>query len=557
VPVDIVGGSVFPPVGQLSYLLTLPPYGFFWFLLAPEAELPGWHRPAPEVLPDVATIVIRHDITEVLGFSGRRVLEGEALPAYLPKRRWFAAKGERLGAPSVAHTASLPAVPGLLLAEIQIAIEGRVESYVLPLAIAWEGSDSPPLAQQLALARIRCGRRMGVITDGFAVDAFARGVIAALRRGETLKLSEGELRFLPTSRADGLTLAPEAEIRRFSAEQSNSSLVIGDAVVLKILRHVAAGIHPEGEMTRYLTERGFANSPALFGEVVRVAPDGTPHTLMLAQGFVRNQGDGWTWTQDFLNRAVEEIAVTGQEEQAHEEAFPVYRAFAAAIGTRLAEMHAVLAAPSDDPDFAPIPADAAARGGWAASAIAQLRMAFGLLRARTDWLDTESQLLAEGLLGQAEALEAAARRLAAQGAGAIQTRIHGDPARPTEQRRLKSSGLRDVAGILRSFDYAAAAAAQSHAALAPQAAERHVTLLEQFRIHAAASLLDAYRAVLANAAHPWVTLAAEKALLDLFLIEKAAYEIRYESANRPSWLRIPLRGLQTIAERVLESGAAP
>ena len=159
---------------------------------------------------------------------------------------------------------------------------------------------------------------------------------------------------------DELDIADDAPIRRFSAEQSNSSLVVDDRLVLKIVRRAAAGIHPEGEMTRYLTERGFANTAPLYGEVVRVAADGTPHTLGLAQGFVRNQGDGWSWTLDFLARSVEELAVTGQTEGGEGDpgdAFAEYGVFAAAIGRRLGEMHALLAEPSDAPEFAPQRAD--------------------------------------------------------------------------------------------------------------------------------------------------------------------------------------------------------
>jgi maltose alpha-D-glucosyltransferase/alpha-amylase len=120
-----------------------------------------------------------------------------------------------------------------------------------------------------------------------------------------------------------------------------------------------------------------------------------------------------------------------------------------------------------------------------------------------------------------------------------------------EQRRAKSCGLRDVAGVLRSFDYAAATAAPGRTATSPQAAERRAPLLERFRTEATATLLNAYRAVLAESARPWVPKAAEAPLLDLFLMEKAAYEIRYECANRPNWLRIPLHGLHEIAARVL------
>jgi maltose alpha-D-glucosyltransferase/alpha-amylase len=119
------------------------------------------------------------------------------------------------------------------------------------------------------------------------------------------------------------------------------------------------------------------------------------------------------------------------------------------------------------------------------------------------------------------------------------------------QRRAKSCPLRDVAGLLRSFDYAAAAAATGRTAASPGTEVRRLTLLQQFRRDASRVFLDQYRAVLRASAHPWVPREAEAALLDLFLIEKAAYEIRYEAANRPTWLAIPLQGLTAITERVL------
>jgi maltose alpha-D-glucosyltransferase/alpha-amylase len=135
--------------------------------------------------------------------------------------------------------------------------------------------------------------------------------------------------------------------------------------------------------------------------------------------------------------------------------------------------------------------------------------------------------------------------------------FEGEPARPMEQRRAKSSPLRDVAGLLRSFDYAAAAAAPGRTAASAQVSERRATLLERFRRDAEAAFLQAYRAALAVAEHPWVSAQAEPALLDLFLIEKAAYEIRYEAANRRTWLGIPLLGLHQIAERVLAPAEVP
>jgi maltose alpha-D-glucosyltransferase/alpha-amylase len=201
VPVDIVGGSVFPPIGKLTYLLTLPPYGSFWFLLAQEAELPAWHTPAPEPLPEFSTIVIRSGVQEaVTGAAGRRILEGEALPAYIPKRRWFGSKGQAIDSISVAYAVPLPGAPDVLLAEVETRQGGQTDRYVLPLAIAWDSGNTLPLAQQLALARVRLIRRVGLLTDAFAVDEFAQAVVTNLLAGRRLALPQGgELRFEPTS----------------------------------------------------------------------------------------------------------------------------------------------------------------------------------------------------------------------------------------------------------------------------------------------------------------------------------------------------------------------
>jgi maltose alpha-D-glucosyltransferase/alpha-amylase len=570
VPVDIVGGSVFPPIGQLSYLLTLPAYGFFWFLLASDAQLPSWHSPPPEPLPDYVTLVMRAGLADVLAQQGRNVLEREVLPAYLPLRRWYASKADKLQRVRLAYVAPLPTTGGaVMFAEVEATLPDRTERYVLPLGVVWEDESTGALPQQLALTRVRRGPRVGYLTDAFAVDAMARGLVGALRNNAVVKLDDGELRFMPGANLIALELLADASIRRLSAEQSNSSLILGDALVLKLVRRVLAGVHPEAEMTGYLTERGFTNTALLFGEVVRMGADGTPHTVALAQGFVRNQGDGWGYTLDFLAGGVEAVALTGHEET---DTFAAYEVFARAIGTRLAELHGVLSQATDRPEFAPEPADAAVLEEWASGAIGQIDRALAMLAGITAWPDEATAAQARDVLSHADALRDAARSLARQGAGSLQTRVHGDfhlgqvlvvqsdayiidfegePARTMEQRRAKSCPMRDVAGLLRSFDYAAAAAAPGRVAASEQTAERRQSILQEFRTKAGAAFLEAYRAVLSVAEPRWVPEEAESALLDLFLLEKAAYEIMYEAANRPTWIGIPLGGLHAIAARLV------
>ena len=575
VPVDIVGGSAFPPIGQLTYLLTLPPYGFFWFLLTTQAQLPSWHIPAPEPLPEFVTLVLQRGLEDIFTGSPIRLLETEALPAYLRKRRWFGAKDEQFGSINLVHIFSMGDIQNrIVIAEILIEISGGIERYLLPLGIVWEDQATGSLSHQLALARVRQGRRIGLLTDAFAIDAFSYAVMSSLRDANKAVLPGGEINFLPTPRLATHHSFPDADIRRLSAEQSNSSLVFGDSIVLKFVRHIVPGVHPEGEMLRFLTEHSFANTAPLLGEVVRIAADGAVSTLALAEGFIANQGDGWTWTLDFLDRAVGEMAVTGDQLEAQEDGFSVYRIFAQCIGKRLAELHAVLALPCENPDFMPEDANAEIRQAWVSNVRKQVDLAIKTLRTITIWPDSEMEKLARGVVDRHAQIDPLLDQLIYSAEGALSTRVHGDfhlgqvltvqndifivdfegePAHSLRHRRMKTCPLRDVAGLLRSFDYAATAAAPGRTAASPGTGERRVALLEQFRHVASDEFLAAYRFAHRASSRQWVPSNAEDDLLNLFLVEKVSYEICYEAANRPDWLPIPLRGLATLLDRLLDS----
>jgi maltose alpha-D-glucosyltransferase/alpha-amylase len=574
VPVELIGGASFPPIGQLTYLLTLPPYGFYWFYLATEAALPSWHTPAPEPMSELSTIVLRSGLPEILNPPHRKVLEESALPQYLTKRRWFSGKEGLSSAPTLAFTEVLKGrTQDILLAEVEATGEDGTARYFLPLGLSWEDETTSALPQQLALARIRRGRRVGVLTDAFALDALPFATLRGLADADVVPLTEGEIRFLPTSHFDISSIPRDSEIRRLSAEQSNSSLIIGEHAVLKLVRRVVEGISPETEMTRYLTERDFAQTAPLLGEIVRVTPDGTPRTLVVVQGFVRNQGDGWGWTLDFLARAVEELAVSEASAEERQATFAAYTNFAAALGQRLAEMHVVLSAESEDAAFNPQLASNADAKAWAKGARAQLTAALDALARVKTWEHEVDATRAAWLTENRKPLMAALDSLAETAIGTLKTRIHGDfhlgqvlvvqgdaciidfegePSKPLEQRRAKTSPLRDVAGLLRSFDYAVGAAAPGQAASTAATDERRGPLLESFRQQAGTAFLAAYRAVHDAAEKRWATQEAEADLLDLFLLEKAAYEICYEAANRPTWIGIPLRGLEELARRVTE-----
>jgi maltose alpha-D-glucosyltransferase/alpha-amylase len=582
VPIEMIGGSAFPPIGQLPYLLTLPPYGFYWFLLASKERMPSWHTPPPEPLPELATLVLRHSVMELLEQPNRNLLEKEALPAYLPKRRWYAGKQEKLQKTRIVLATLLPASqarPKLLptmLAEIETTTASGSDRYLLPLGFIREQDIVTALPQQLALARVRRGPHVGLLTDAFVLDSFAFVIVELLRERTSIPSADGQIQFMPTDALAKVETTAEPAIRRLSAEQSNSSLIIEDIMVLKVIRRLSPGIHPEAEMGRYLTAIGYANTPAMLGEVTRVGQDGTHVTMLLLQQYIHNQGDAWQWALDTVAMAIQQIAVpeAGAMELAAEIVKPEddLLQLATMLGRRLGEMHMALAAPTDNPDFAPQIATEEDVKTWAAGTKQQLDLAFDALRGKSDWANPGDAQRVTDLLAQRDRLMEKVDALAAQGLGSLRIRIHGDfhlgqvlvaqgdvyivdfegePIKTVEQRRQKSSPMRDVAGLLRSYDYAAAFAGSAGPADLSDAAElRKRELIQRFAPTSQAAFLRAYEDVV-YAGPRNASRQAEQALLQLFILEKAGYEVCYEAANRPAWISVPLTGLAKIANQML------
>jgi maltose alpha-D-glucosyltransferase / alpha-amylase len=579
VPVELLGGAAFPPIGQLPYLLTLPPYGFYWFTLAPAARMPAWYVTPPEPLPELNTFVIRSSLEELLAEPARSVLEREVLPAYLPKRRWFSSKDAVIEQIGIAEVSAVPGIsPPVLLAEINVRATRGVDRYLLPFGFISESDLGTALPQQLALARVRRGARVGFLTDAFSLDGFARRLAELLKAGARVATSAGELRFTPTARFADIALAADVEIRRSPSEQSNSSLIVGQQVIIKLFRRIHAGPHPEAEMGQYLGQAGFGNVAPLLGEIARAAPNGDNFVFGIAQAFIFNQGDAWAWTQNMLERAIQSVIVMPEDAALDDQLEPIkeFQAGAVILGTRLAEMHVILAQPTENAAFAPRTATAADCAAWAGAARAQLEAALQILDSSREWA-AEEQGLRDLILARRRALLALPETLAAAGVNTLLTRIHGDlhlgqalvshgdvyfidfegePARPLEERREKTSPLRDVAGMLRSFDYAAASAIMAGGAgQSDIARSRKRVVIERFLQVSEHGFLSAYAKASETLPRGAPTAQGTTALLNLFLLQKVAYEIAYEAAHRPAWFGVPLRGLAAISGRLIEAQA--
>ncbi len=541
-PIELTGGTAFPPVGLTPYVLTLQPYGFLWFALSAEADAPSWASAPAPLEAERYTFVLRPEFADIAVGSNRSVLERDVLPAYIAQRRWFGAKDESIRDVRIIRLDPVPDAADLLLAEIEVETDKASHRYSLPLGIAWEGEVHSRFASGLALARVRRGRQVGLLTDGFAVADFGRSVIAAMQAGATLGDGDGAL----ACSSNDLSVTPEDEIDWLTAEQSNSSLVIGQSVVLKLLRRLESGVHPDAEMVRYLVAGGFEAVPPVLGEVRRLGDD---TLVMLAQRFVHNQGDAWSWTLGVLERLATEDNTT----------FSNYRNFAEILGRRLAEMHGVLARPTNDAAFVPEVMDADGTARLADQILADVDNALRQVAAAK-----QTGEAAEWLVDHADTLRAKVREVATTTEGRQITRIHGDlhlgqvlvtggdvmlidfegqPTLPLSERRAKDLPLRDVAGILRSFDYATAVADRSRPPGPDTEALRAEHRYANFCHRAREAFLDAYRE--ASDAEP------DAALLDLLLVAKAAYEVGYEAANRPDWLEVPVDGLFRAGRRLV------
>ncbi|NPU94699.1 MAG: maltose alpha-D-glucosyltransferase [Gammaproteobacteria bacterium] len=571
VPVEMTGGATFPPIGRLPYLLTLPPYGFYWFLLAENSAMPAWHVPYPEPMPDLLTLVLPDGIQGLLSVPILQRLEYDILPAYLPMRRWFATKNETLQSARLVEACMMEdKTASIVLTEVAVKSDSGTVRYLLPIGLIDEAAISGPLPEQLALARTRRGKHLGYLTDAFALKEFGNLLVRLLRKQACLPARDGEVRFCLANACRSLPSVDDADVRWIGVEQSNSSLVVGNAVIIKIIRRVVGGQHPEAEMSRELTARGFANTAPMLGEIVRVDKDGVPHVWAIAQGYIHNQGDGWSWMQSLIERlrqttliAVDDGVLLDRSLLQRE-----ISEFAGIIGRRLSEMHGVLAAPSDNPDFATEIAGQEQCGRWTRSVQEQIDAALTVLAQTQNWTEAW-QVDASNALVQARAfLHGSVQRLAASGQGSLCCRIHGDmhlgqvlvaqqdaylidfegePARTLEERRGKNSPQRDVAGMLRSLDYAIAKAGEG------ASAAFNALLTESGNaIHAA--FMHSYR----QSANEWEVSGPDTAdsLVELFLLEKVAYEIVYEAANRPAWLPVPLQGLVKLAERLGLSSVA-
>ena len=536
--------------------------------------------------------------------AARERLERADLPAFVRGQRWFAGKARTLDAMRLRDMT----VPGgfagsavLALGEAVFGV-GPADTYFLPLALA-TGPEAERLQRdQPARVIARADGSGAVVYDALADDATCAALLAAIAQGREITTGLGRIRASATTAfAEARGPADVAlHVRRGTAEQSNSALIYGHRLILKLFRRLEPGLNPELEIGRFLAERTrFDRVPTTAGALEYDGPGGAPVTLAILQRLVPNQGTGWEHALEELRgyyrrvadaaplpppagrTPLEHAAAAGSVPPRVAEAIGPYLDAAATLGRRTAELHLALASVADDPAFAPEPLGAADLAALAEEVREQVEAALAALRTGLDGLPApvvpEARQVLEGVPG----LLAALGRLAEAPMAATRIRVHGDyhlgqvlrtgddfvildfegePARPLARRRAKQSPVKDVVGMLRSFDYAAGAALFEAAGDRPADLERLAPHARAWPAWTSAAFLRHYLATAAGAPFLPGEPAHLDRLLGAFLLDKALYELLYELNNRPGWIRIPVRGILALIEpgdAAAEKGCIP
>jgi maltose alpha-D-glucosyltransferase / alpha-amylase len=562
-PVEMLGRTRFPRIGDTPFVITLAPYGFFWFQLVEEA---GAEIEAQSILPELPTLVIREVPDAVVEGRSRLVFEREVLPAFLPGRRWFGDKDSRWF--EVKSETIIPLedrMRGVTWTLIDVATDRGTSRYALPLIVKW-GKSEPAGGAAQVLAAVRRGARDGWLVDGAAEPDFVASMMAKLHAGAAIEAAGGCLRFLPSKAFSEGAPPPVAAVQPISAEQSNTTVIVDGVMVAKMFRRLRAGINPDIEISRFLTETaGYPNTPPFIGSV-EFDCDGETSALAIVQGFVENQGDGWALTSSYLDRFLDDYRLLAPDAAADPEIHAAFLLRVRQIGRRTAELHNALASGAPETAFTREPLASADIASWsdelceaAAGALDQLA------RAQPELPESVRPLVSELLANKSEILTRVRSLLPAELDG-HKIRYHGDlhlgqllivkddvfiidfegePTRSLDERRVKAAAARDVAGLVRSIDYAGTAALDRVIPGSPEERARLAGAVDDWRAQCVQALTASYQEHVAEGLWPADSEARQR-LTDFFVLHKAVYEIGYELANRPTWLHVPVLGLWRI-----------
>jgi maltose alpha-D-glucosyltransferase / alpha-amylase len=511
------------------------------------------------------------------------------LPGYLQAQRWFGGKADTIRSVSVPEVIPIYAEKFsayLLLISVEYAAS-PAQIYALPVVPGSPAETPTPAPSEPASLTLETnGAPPYVFQDALRDPKFAEWLMESIRQSYRVQGSAGELIAAPGRELTSLWSGPQGSLEPFimKAEQSNTSVRYGECFILKLFRRIEEGVNLDQEIGSFLTERAhFKHTPPLSGTIQYQRPSRPSATLGILQGYVRNQGDAWKYTLEALDRFAQDAAGTADSPldevistrlsvqqvipPAAGELLGTYLSRVELLGKRTGELHVALASDPNDPDFAPEPFSADHRQSMARAMVDLAEHALPLLRERLQILPSAARQKAQRVLAEQHHLISRLREVGEFNSLGKRTRIHGDyhlgqvlvteddfaiidfegePERPLAERRLKLSALRDVAGMLRSFQYAASSVRIQRGIESEPASEdqrRIVRWLRQWTQWVSTAFLQHYFNQTAGRGFLPDRIEDILKLLEALLLEKAIYELGYELKNRPGWVEIPLDGL--------------
>jgi maltose alpha-D-glucosyltransferase/alpha-amylase len=583
VPVEVFSGNRFPPITSKPYLFTLGFHDYFWLRLdrveketlrafgqterMPLFDSPGrWKEPLSGEFP-------------------QRLLE-TALPKFLERSRWFGSKSRNIRQLCIKEDFFLEHPGGgthLLLIEVNYS-EGTGEMYFIPLGFARERDAEPEreMLQSAIIAKASVGGEPGVLFDAVVNRSFQAAILDFILTRKRKRGKEGEItgqtsRLLRPWLGEDFAAEPS---RLLSEEQSNNSVVFNESCILKLIRKVEEGISPELEVSQFLSEKArYFHTPPFLG-ALEVSGRSGNRLLGTLHGFVRNQGTAWRFFLSSLDQFCEDALALRQgtgilPSEVREVAGEFFFQMVHLLGTRTGEMHLSLASDSGDPDFRPEPFSRLYQRAVYQSIRSLIRETLGELSAVLPALDEGTKEKARAVVQSEREILSLLGALTRERFGGLKIRIHGDyhlgqvlftgkdffiidfegePMRPLSERRLKRSAFRDLAGMLRSFDYAAWKVALARSGKRPEEEAAIEGWLSAWREETARCFLEGYFQAVKG--QPFIPPSQKERqdLLRIFTVEKSFYELKYEMNNRPDWIGLPVRGILRIIREAGEAG---
>lgn len=584
-PVEVFSHNKFPRITEQPYLFTMAPHGYYWFLLKKDKSPLDGHKARQ------AFVISEWDA--LLKNKNRALLENDYLPYYLNSCRWFGGKSRMIQ--NIGMTNGIP-IPVENLPSILITIEvnyndGLPEIYQLPMAFATAktNEDFKHIPKSAIIADLEIAGESGILFDAVYSEKFRNVLFRNIKKGRRLNNGTGYMVFYHGE--DSSMESDEIHSKILNAEQSNTSLTFNNEYFLKLYRKLDNTINPDLEITRYLSEKtDYKNSPHFVGALEYHPGKNNIIVLGMMQDLVENQGDAWDYTKDSLKRYFEnvltrpkdaktdaaELELTtpltyqGLPETMRELMNGIFPERIALLGQRTAEMHIALGAHPEEKDFEHEPFSLHYQRSIFSSLQSLTRNSFQNLQKNLKSMPEDIQAEAREVLDMKSDLLKCFKRIYHHKIPVMKIRTHGDyhlgqvlwtgkdfviidfegePARSFSERRLKRSPLRDVAGMIRSFHYAAYSTIMQDEFDQQRKEGNLEHWAESWYYHITRIFIQSYYKTCGE--HNFIPKQKEdfKILIETFLLEKAVYELNYELNNRPDWILIPLRGIKSIIER--------